>query len=383
MSLAVFAMLAMPLTVQAEDIYDSFSEKLDRAADKDDFVGFAVAVVDGGDIALIRTYGQRQVSSAAPVTPDTVFRIASLSKGFAATLAGLAVRDGKLHWDDPVAEAVPQFHLMHPKETRSVTVEHILSHRVGLPPYAYDNLLEADVAPQTILSRYRNVDLICPVGSCYSYQNNAFNMIQIVLERAEGAPYDRLVKSRIFEPLDMRTASIGRDGLVHSDDWARPHVRYRKNPWRVIDVDDAYYHVPAAGGVNASITDMALWLRAQMGDAPEEVLPHEVIELVHRPVIETRAETRRQRTLRARLKKTYYGLGWRIYDYAGHQVINHSGGVDGYLAQIAFLPEKDVGIVILTNTQARRTGRILPTFLDLQLGIADRDWLMLDEEAAP
>ena len=383
--LAVYGLLGAAVAcahdapTQAVDKDAAFAAKLDTAAKKDDFVGLAVGVVRGGDVTLLKTYGLRAEDSTAPVTPDTLFRIASLSKGFAASLTALEVADGKIDWDQPVADKVPQFRLVTPAATQKVTVETVLSQSIGLPPYAYDNMLEAGVDPDKILGRYGKLKLICPVGSCYTYQNTAFNMIAKVLEKVEGKPFEDLMQLRIFDPLQMHTASYGRDGLEESGDWARPHVRYRDNPWHVTRVDDSYYNIPAAGGINASITDMTLWLKAQMGDDPQ-VLPQDVLDEVHSPVVESRAETRRWRTFSGRMKDSFYGLGWRIYDYAGHQVISHTGGVRGYMAQIAFLPESDVGIVILANSRGPRTGRILPTFLDMELGLKDMDWLMLDED---
>jgi beta-lactamase class C len=86
--------------------------------------------------------------------------------------------------------------------------------------------------------------------------------------------------------------------------------------------------------------------------------------------------------LRLRITSTKYGRGWRIYTYAGHPVINHSGGVEGYGAQIAWLPERDVGIVVLSNARAKRVFRIVPSFLDIELGLDHQDWLEL-EEALP
>lgn len=352
--------------------------KLDLAVQTEDFVGLAVGIVRGGEVAVLKTYGTREAGEDEPVTPDTVFRLASLSKGFAASLAALEVEEGRLSWDAPVSKMVPGFRLITPDATAQVTVETILSQRIGLPPYAYDRKLEAGVPPDDILKSYSSLDLVCPVNACYTYQNTAFNLIAKMLEDIEGRPFETLVRDRIFNPLDMRTASYGRANLENSDDWARPHIRYGRNPWRVTHVDDSYYSIPAAGGVNASIRDMTQWLKAQMGEAPE-VLPPDVLEVLHSPHIESKAETRRWRIYHGRMVDSFYGLGWRIYDYAGHQVISHTGGVRGYLAQIAFLPEQDVGIVILANAHGKRTNRILPTFLDMELGLRDMDWLMLED----
>jgi beta-lactamase class C len=362
---------------------DEFATRLDRAALTEDFVGLAVAVVRGGEIVLVRTYGALETGGSAPVTPDTAFRIASLSKGFAASLAGLAMAEGRIDRATPVAPYAPRLALKGDAH-RALTVEHILSHRVGLPPNAYDNLLEAGTPVADILPRFRTVNPICAIGACYSYQNITFNLIADVLAAAYDRPYEELVRERIFTPLGMRHASFGAADLAANGDWARPHVRDPVpgmrgvfTPWRTVNISDAYYRTPAAGGVNASILDLAEWLKAQMGRAPE-VLPGGVLASLHAPAVRTPAETRRWRALGPRITDTHYGLGWRIYTYGGHAVLNHSGGVEGYGAQIAWLPERDVGIVVLANTRAKRVWRIVPTFLDMELDLDDSDWLELE-----
>lgn len=371
----------------AEARLRKFEAQLDKAARTDDFVGLAVAVVRHGQVEMLRTYGVTEIGGSSPVTPHTTFRIASLSKGFAATLAGMAMEEGLLAPDTPVSPYVPAYALKGDAQ-KLVTVEELLSHRVGLPPNAYDNLLEAGVPVADILRRYRSVAPICRVGTCYAYQNVSYNIIGDVLAAVYGKPYEEIVRERIFEPLGMRDASLGRAGLSARGDWARPHARERLpddplsfTPWRAVEMSDAYYHVPAAGGVNASIADMARWLAAQMGAAPD-VLPPAALDRIHAPLVETKAETRRWRSLASRLTATSYGMGWRIYDYAGETVVNHSGGVEGYGAQIAFLPKQDIGVVILSNTRAKRVWRILPAFLDAELGLEDEDWLGLEHETA-
>ena len=127
---------------------------------------------------------------------------------------------------------------------------------------------------------------------------------------------------------------------------------------------------------------MAIWLQAQLGAFPE-ILPAEVLERIHQPRVASLSETRRWRRLGNRVRSTHYGLGWRIYDYAGERLVTHSGSVEGYMAQIAFLPEHGVGIVILANARALRAWRILPTFLDQWLGLPEEDWLELETPDSP
>lgn len=352
-----------------------FSDKLDRAVKTGDFVGLAVAVVKDGDIALLRTYGKRAVNAPDPITPSTRFRIASLSKGFAAGLAAQLADKHQLDLEAPVKPYAPGFRLARSDEAEKVTIAHILSHRTGLPPYAYDNLLEANVPVPTIFDRLSRVKMICPVGRCYSYQNVAYSLIEPVVASISGEPFERAVANHLFKPLGMK-ASYGMSAFQSDDNWARPHVRGRSG-WRVAPPDEMYYHVPSAGGVNASIEDMARWLQAQMGTMPDVLSPN-ALALMQTPRVRTRAELRRVRWLKNRVTDAHYALGWRIYEYAGRSIVMHNGGLQGYRAQIAFLPEKGLGVVALWNSMSSRGWAMMPTLFDAYFRLEDEDWLRLD-----
>ena len=379
----MLAPFATPENIEQRRL-DEFDETLERAMATGDFVGLAVAVVRRGDIVFLKTYGETEIDSGAAVTPNTLFRIASLSKGFASSMVGLAVSDGVLSLDAPATDYAPELALSGGAE-KSLTLAYLLSHRTGLPPNAYDNLLEAGIAPKAILTQFSKVKPICPVGQCYAYQNITYDIAGRAVASVYGAPFDELVATRLFTPLGMVTASYGQDALLASGDWARPHNRRRQrdrnlpqHPWKVMDVKQPYYATPAAGGVNASILDMAQWLKAQIGDAPE-VLSPSVLNLIHQPRVNTPSESRRMRSVMANLRSSQYALGWRVYDYAGTRVIAHGGSVDGYGAQIAFIPETGDGIVVLSNTRTRRLWSIAPMFLDLTLGHPEKDWLALED----
>lgn len=371
----------MPAHAQLRKDYQTlqdFGAELDYAATAPDFVGLAVAVVKDGRVAMLKTYGVREAGGTEKVTPDTVFRIASLSKGFAGTLAALEQHEGKLDLATPVSRIVPEFKLRRPEDAARVTLEDVLSHRVGLPPYAYDNLLEAGRLPSAILSEYAKVKQTCAPGECFTYQNVAFNMIATAIEKATGRTYAGELQTRIFTPLGMKTASIGLAQLKSTGNWARPHKRVGQQTWVPTPVTDWYYRVPAAGGINASINDLSKWLIAQMGLRPD-VLPGAVLDEAHRKRISTPPETARQRTLKTPVTETSYGLGWRNYTYAGQQVITHSGSVEGYIAQIAWVPSKRSGIVMLSNTRGARSTRIVPAWLDYELGLPKTDWFKMGD----
>lgn len=375
-ALALAAPAHAQLTKEYQALQD-FGVELDHAATAPDFVGLAVAVVKDGRVALMKTYGVREAGGREKVTPDTVFRLASLSKGFAGTLAALEQHEGKLNLQTKVTTLIPEFKLKRPGDATRVTFEDVLSHRTGLPPYAYDNLLEAGEAPRKILSKYGSVRQTCSPGECFTYQNVAFNMIATAIENASGKSYAAELHARILDPLGMKTASLGRHELMATGNWARPHKRAGQS-WIATPVTDWYYKVPAAGGMNASITDMSKWLIAQMGERPD-VIPAAVLTESHRKRISTPPETSRQRSLKTPVTETSYGLGWRNYTYAGHKVITHSGSVEGYIAQIAWLPETRSGIVILSNTRGARAAKIMPAWLDYELGLEKTDWFRMDE----
>ena len=241
------------------------------------------------------------------------------------------------------------------------------------------------MAPVNILPMFRKVKPACPVSDCYTYQNITYDLAGRALAKAYDESYSYLVEARLFAPLGMETASYGFQGLSHTGNWARPHMRERQkdpvlppHPWTPLEVKLPYYATPAAGGVNASIRDMATWLNAQLGHAPD-VLPPDVLDLIHLPLVATPSETRRMRDAMPALTASHYAFGWRVYDYAGHTVVAHGGSVDGYGAQIMFLPDEDTGIVILSNARSRRMWAIAPMFMDLTLGLPPKDWLALGD----
>lgn len=346
--------------------------------DQSDMVGLAVAVVVDDEVALKKAAGLTRLGKEERVTEQTVFRIASLSKGFAATLSALLVENGTLSWEDSVATHVPAFDLTETFESK-VTVETLLGQSTGLPHFAYDNLLEAQINVDRILSRLAEVDLMCPVGSCYSYQNVAFSAIAPLVEARTGQPWDQVMHKTVFEPLGMALASHGRDSLVASKSWAEPHVRTRRG-WVTGRVKDTYYRVAPASGINASLDDMVIWLKAQMGQS-EQVLDSRLLSRLHTPRVKSTRELYAPRWRRHRISQAHYALGWRIFDYKGEQLIFHGGGVAGYRAQIAFMPRLKLGLVAMWNSSSGRGWGLLPTLYDKALDLRYRDWMDLGSAA--
>ena len=354
--------------------YRRLDERLRRLAERPTMVGLAVGVIENGEIRFLQGYGTTASDNQEPVSVDTVFRWASLSKGVAGDMVALLAQDGKLSLRDPVGRWASSLRLPNGAE-QIASLEDVLSHRLGLAGHAQDSKLEDNMDPRFLRSSLATLNPICPPANCHAYQNVAFDAASEVVERVTGQPYRDVVRERLFAPLGMNSASMTRAELMAARSWARGHAGGRSS--RPIDIAEPYYRVPAAGGVNSSIKDLTLWMRAQMGLAPD-VLSPQLLQAVQRPLVPTPGENRRKRKYAERIGNSAYGLGWRSYDYAGRRVVGHHGGVRGYRSLIMFDPERKSGVVALWNSSASQPNGIEFEVMDMIYGLPFRDWMELD-----
>lgn len=345
---------------------------------RDAVAGLATAVVIGDKVVFEGTIGFADAKTREPVTPATVFRLASLSKAFATALTGLMVDGGQLSWDTRLIDVLPYFKLKDMQAADQATISDILGQKLGLPRNTYDNMLEGDVPYQELVRKLDEVDMTCGVGQCYGYQNVAFSMIGDVVLARTGDFFYHQVDKRLFYPLGMATASYGRAGLESSKSWAHPHHASRHG-WVPFEPNETYYRVAPAAGVNASLRDMEKWLIAQMGGRPD-VLPAALLAALHAPEIVTPSELRATPWRRARLTDAHYALGWRVYTYAGETLIYHAGAVAGYRTMIGFFPKYHVGVVTLWNSNGPTPSGLMPMVFDDLLGLPHVDWAQIESE---
>jgi len=340
-----------------------------------DVPGLALAITYQGRVLSARGYGVTDVSAPRPIDAHTVFRLASLSKSFASTVTALLVNEGALRWDSRVVDFFPTFQLAQPEAADTLTIADLLSHRVGLKAHTYDRNIEANAEYRTLVELLSQAPMQCLPGDCYGYQNVAYSLIGDVVFASSGRFYDEMVARRLFLPLGMNDASLGLDSILASPRWARPHVTTRTG-WRALTPQPTYYRLAPAAGVNASISDMAQWVIAQGGYRPD-VLPANVLAALHTPLVDTPTELRTSQThwRGLRLNRASYGLGWRVYDYAGHRLLYHGGAVQGYRSAMAILPARELGVVVLWNSSSSLPSGLLPTILDRALDLPAQQWL--------
>jgi len=349
---------ANPASNQA--IADEYYEWFKAEFLLENLVGAAFAVVSRDGILRTGSFGHTDTSRKQAVNADTVFRIASVSKTFAAGLTAQLVADGSLGWEDPVNRYVPGFRIQG--DASRIRVEDLLGQSSGLISHAYDNLIEDGVPTEQIYLRLSELPYTCPPGSCYSYQNSVFSLIQPVLESVTSSSYELLVEQRIFKPLDMQTASVGYEPFLATSNRAQPHVK-SNGQWLTVQVLPNYYRVAPAAGVNASITDMAKWLRAQLGADPVVLAP-EVQQALIAPRVRTPRELQRREWDKL-LTDAHYGLGWRVYQLGDRQIAYHSGWVSGFRADIAYSLSEGIGITVLLNEESSSINRLTTQFWQL------------------
>ncbi len=354
--------------------YRRLDQRLQRLVQEPSMVGLSVAVVENGEIRFLKGYGATTAASNEPVTPNTVFRWASVSKGVAGDMVAKLAEQGKLSLYAPVAKYAPSLRLPGGNEHRA-TVSDLLSHRLGLFSHAQDSRLEDGQDPRMLRASLAQLNAICAPGQCHAYQNVAYDAASEIVEKVTGKSYAQAVREQLFLPLGMSSATMTREGLVNAPSWAPPHRGGKTS--KPVEVTESYYRVPAAGGVNSSIKDLAIWMKAQMGVEPD-VLSPKVLSAVQSPRAATPGEQARMRKFRERLSKASYGLGWRIYDYAGHTVVGHRGGVTGYRSLILFDPAKQAGVVALWNSSTAQPGGLEFEVLDMLYKLPLKDWLNLD-----
>ncbi len=336
---------------------DVFQERLEQVASHERMVGFAAAIIENGEVVAIHTSGETALGSGETVTENTLFRAASVTKTFTGTLIAQLEAEGRIDLDAPAPESLIQLN-----GARQPTWRELVSHQTGLPPNAYDNLIEAGRSAEFARTRLAGVDLICPTGQCYSYQNVAFAAVEALIEEATGLDYEAAVDAFLLDPLGLETAGFGAAHIQGADSWARPH---RGRLRRLGSAATDYDQLPAAAGLSLSLNDMIAWAQAHLDT--QAGLPEAVVERAFTPQTRSARETRNLRRLQ-RIDDTAYGLGWRIYEWDDRTLIAHGGALAGYGSHIVLEPETGFAFVALWNADFGLPRLLWPTAMDLRTG---------------
>lgn len=350
--------------------YGKLDGQLAQLAQRSEMAGLAVGIVEDGELRFVRSYGVIDRTTNVPVTLDTVFRWASVSKTVAGTLAASLSNEGLVDLERPVSRWQTTLRLPEGAESR-LSFEQLLSQQTGLTKNAYDEKLEEGGDPALLRASLATAPLQCQPGLCHTYQNIAFDTASEILAKAAKRSYPDAVSERFFLPLGMKSANFGMAGLTGAKDWARPH-----NGRTVRTLKESYWRVPAAAGVESNIVDFVRWMQATMGERPD-VLPESALRIAQSPRVNTARIYGGE--LRQANSEARYGLGWRSFKYQGNLLLGHSGAVDGYRATMIFDPATRTGVVAMWNSNWGTPFRIPFAVLDSYYQQPDSRWLELEK----
>ena len=338
--------------------------------------GVAVAVVYGDEVVYERGFGVRELGRPEPITPETVFPVASLAKAISSTLVAAVVGDGTTTWDATVASLEPGFALSDPWVTNQVTIRDMLSHRSGLPAYGGDSLVFTfRYDREECLRRLRHYALATPFRTAWNYSNLGFSSGAYAAARATGLSWEDLADTRLFAPLGMTSSSYRFADLAPWDNQAAPHFRTLDGVWEPGSATNDDASAPA-GGVSSNLRDLTRWLRLVLAGGMldgQPIVASEALREAHRP--QTVAFSPPDP---AAGSPTFYGLGWFItYDDRGRQVVRHGGDFNSYATQATLLPGSGLGILVLCNGGAAAVREAIPiAFMEMVTeGEPSRDWV--------
>ena len=341
--------------------------------------GAAIAVVKNGQVLLLKGYGYKDLASKAPVTPQTKFAIGSVSKSFTVTGLAAQVKQGKLDWDKPIRDYLPDFRMYDQSATERMTARDLVTHRSGLPRH---DLMWGPgfYSREEIYSRLRYLEPTHDFRSYWQYQNLMFMTAGYLSGKLNGTSWEQVVKDLVFQPLGMGTADVSVTDLQKSADYAYGYgLTGQTEQDSVIKLK--YRNLDAigpAGSINASAEEMAKYLTMHMQggqyngqeiiaakDAREMQSPQ--MSMPKGPIPPTGEWTE--------LSDESYGMGLFINNYRGHKLVHHGGNIDGFSAELNFLPNDSLGVVVLTNMNGTQTRDFIPYLVyDRMLGLPPIDW---------
>lgn len=331
--LGLAALVAATLHAPASaDDHEAVAAKIDSIAghfSQAPITGMTIAVSRDGKVIFVRGYGYADLDEQAPVQTDTVYEIGSITKEFTAAAILRLAEQGQLRLDAPISEYFPEL----AEKAAGVTVEHLLSHTSGLSRALPVEDLTAPMDPQDIVPFLASRDAEFAPGERYAYNNNGFNLLGLLIERASGTTWQEYLERELFRPLGLgstRVCTTPRDPKVSK--------AYRHPTRGSAGPTEFERHHPtvnfAAGSICSTATDLLRWQEALVSG---KVISSQSAALMSSPAI------------LASGRPAPYGLGMFSDNNLGERHFHHGGASSGFITQVGYFPEDRTTIAVLTN----------------------------------
>jgi CubicO group peptidase (beta-lactamase class C family) len=329
-------------------ITDSLTAYINRAVTNWRIPGAAVCIVKDNRIVMMKGFGIKELGLNNKVDESTLFMIGSNSKAFTATAIAMLANDKKLSLDDKVTKYLPDFKLESKPATELVTVRDLLCHRLGFQTFQGDfTFYNSNLSRNDIIGKLGSLKTAYPFRTKWGYTNSAFLTAGEIIPAVAKQNWDIYLKEKIFAPLGMGNTLGLSVALPKAINRAVPHTisdgRLIAIPYANLD------NMAAAMSISSSVMDMSKWVLALLNDGkvgPKQVLPAAAIKATQQP----QDLVGPVKHLDGTGGYEAYGLGWFLQNYHGHNIVMHDGGVHGFVSSVTLVPEENLGIVILTNT---------------------------------
>lgn len=337
--------------------------------------GFAVAIVEGDKVIYSKGFGYRDYENEIPMDANTLLAIGSSSKAFTCSILGQLRQEEKISFNDSPIKYIPELRFYNEDLNSRIIIQDLMSHQTGIPRHDFSWYLFPTYSKDSLIQRIQYHEPFTGLRQQWHYNNFMFLTLGVIAERITGKSWEDNIRERFFQPLGMKRSNVSIEELEKSSNAA---VGYELKKDSIISKMD-YYRIAGmspAGSINSSVNEMSNWLITWINKGKfkgEQILPeYYVTEAMSSQAVINASLPRKDFP---DLHLANYGYGWVISSYRGHYRVEHSGGIDGFSANVAFYPSDSIGIVVLTN----QNGSAVPSFVrntvaDRMLGTKRTDW---------
>ncbi len=367
------ASLTAQSSARTSFITDSLDRYIQQAMTSWEVPGVAVAIVKDGNIVLAKGYGAREIGKTDAVDEHTLFMIGSNTKAFTGTALAMLEAEGKCTLNDKVQQWLPNFTMKDPLVTKETNLTDILTHRLGFETFQGDFMyFGSDLTKAQVIEKMGKLTPKYGFRAQFGYCNAAYLVAGECVQAISGKSWEDFLQERIFTPLQMNETSASANNMVQSKNAAKAHTRLHGKisaiPYDLVE------NLAPAGSISSSAADLSHWMLAQLNNGQyngAEVIPANAIQRTHQPQIV--AGSARHPFNRTHFK--LYGLGWFLDDYEGRAMVSHTGGIDGFVTSVTLLPEENLGVVVLTNSDENAIFETIKyEIIDAYLGLPYRDY---------
>ncbi len=335
--------------------------------------GMAIAITNGDSIIFSKGYGYANLDNKTKVDGNTLFAIASNSKAFTATSIGQLVEAKKISFSDNVIDYLPYYKLYNDYTTQNETIEDLISHRNGLVTFSGDLLWYATTkTPEEIIAAQQYLKPKYDFRTRFGYSNIGFLSAGMVIEKVTGTTWANYISTHFLKPLKMDRTLTSINQIKNTKNIATPYF-YENGKHYALDWVN-WDNIAPAGALISSVNDYSKWLQLNLNKGTlngKTYYNNKTYNKLTTPHVNLNVGNNSEK-----VHFKAYGLGWAVQDYQGFKIIGHGGGYDGMISKSTFVPEKNLGIIILTNSLSWAPGALMNKTLDVILAnkTDGKDW---------